>query len=52
MRTIYYILIALFMTVSFTACTSDSIAENEPTFEEEAGTPGDDGKVEEEDTAG
>ncbi len=40
------------MTVSFTACTADSIAENEPTFEEEAGAPGDDGRVTDEEDSG
>ncbi|MEW7291644.1 hypothetical protein [Aquimarina sp. 2304DJ70-9] len=37
MKTIFYILIALFMTTSFTACTADSIADNEaPAIEEVA----------------
>ncbi len=34
MKTIFYILMTLFMTASFTACTADSIAEEDIALEE------------------
>ena len=52
MRTICYILIALFMTIGFTACTADSIAENEPNFEETSGENGQDWNVDNDEDRG
>ncbi len=49
MKTIYYILIALFMTASFTSCTADSVADNEDISIEEVGTTGGTGHVGDED---
>ncbi|WP_157766188.1 MULTISPECIES: hypothetical protein [Aquimarina] len=52
MKTISYILLALVMTVSFTSCTSDSIADNLETPTDEVATTGEDGSVETEDPGG
>ena len=40
------------MTTGFTACTADSIAENEPNFEQEASSGGQDGTVRNDDPGG
>ncbi|GAA4272059.1 hypothetical protein GCM10022258_13530 [Aquimarina gracilis] len=48
MKTIFYILIALCMTTSFTACTTDSIADAVEPSTEEVATNGD-GHVADED---
>ncbi len=52
MKTIFYILIALFMTTSFTACTADSIADNEAPAIDEVATNGGHGQVDDEDQGG
>ncbi len=52
MKTIFYILIALFMTASFTSCTADSITDNSEIAPEELATTGEDGQVEHEDEGG
>ncbi|WP_281987355.1 hypothetical protein [Aquimarina aggregata] len=52
MKTISYILLALVMTVSFTSCTSDSIADNLETPTDEVATTGENGHVEDEDQGG
>ncbi len=41
MKTIIYILVALFMTASFTSCTADSIADKDISAEEIVATNGD-----------
>ncbi|MCK8520977.1 hypothetical protein M0D21_05335 [Aquimarina sp. D1M17] len=48
MRTFIYILTALFMTISLASCSTDSIADEDVSFEE-YGTQGSDGSYEEED---
>ncbi len=40
MKTIFYILIALCMTASFTSCTADSITDNSEITPEEVATTG------------
>ncbi len=52
MKTILYTLIALFLTANFTACTADSIADNEPLTVEEVATDGGNGHVGSEDEGG
>ncbi|MBL0685785.1 hypothetical protein [Aquimarina mytili] len=49
MKTIFYILIALCMTTSFTACTADNIADNEAPAIDEVATTGENGQMEDED---
>ncbi len=49
MKTIYYILIALFITANLTSCTADSIADNENVPMEENATGGEHGDVDAED---
>ncbi len=49
MKTLFYILIALCMTTSFTSCTADTIADNEAPAIEEVATTGENGQMEEED---
>jgi len=41
MKTIIYLLLALFMTASFTACTTDSVADNVNLDTETVATGGD-----------
>ncbi len=52
MKTIFYILIALFMTTSFTACTADSVADNVDVSTEEVATNGQDGTVDPDEDVG
>lgn len=52
MKTIFYILIALFMTTCFTSCTADSVADNVDISTEEVATTGQDGHVDPEDEGG
>lgn len=49
MKTILYTLVALFMIGSFTSCTTDSVADEDVSFEYYATG---DGQVEEEDQGG
>ena len=51
MKTILYTLVALFMIGSFTSCTTDSVADEDVSFEYYA-TEGADGDVTEEDQGG
>ncbi|WP_158447943.1 hypothetical protein [Aquimarina longa] len=52
MKTVFYILIALFITSSFISCTADTIADNEDTSIDQVATVGNDGQYEEEDEGG
>ncbi len=49
MKTIFYILIALFMGTNFTSCTTDSLAETEELHTNVVATEGEDGEIEDED---
>ncbi len=52
MKTIFYILIALFMSTTFTSCTADSVSDNVELSVEEVATTGEDGHYEDEDEGG
>ncbi|WP_161634449.1 hypothetical protein [Aquimarina pacifica] len=52
MKTLFYILITLFITANLTSCTADSIADNEPLPIEEVATTGGDGEVDDEEDQG
>ncbi|WP_160114023.1 hypothetical protein [Aquimarina sp. AU119] len=51
MKTISYLLIALFITANLTSCTADSVANDEDISAELVAT-GNDGSVDEEDESG
>jgi len=52
MKTIFYILAALFVMINVTSCTTDSVAEYEEITIEEVATEGEDGQYEDEDQGG
>ncbi len=52
MKTIFYILIALCMTTSFTACTTDSVEDNLAITTDEIATNGQDGTVDPDEDVG
>jgi len=52
MKTVFYILIVLFMSATFTACTTDNISDNVDLSTEEVATEGDEGQIEDEDVGG
>lgn len=45
MKTVSYILMALFITASFTSCTADAINDNEDISAEQVATEGQDGQI-------
>ncbi len=45
MKTIFYILVALFMTANLISCTADSVADNVETPTDQVATTGEDGHV-------
>lgn len=45
MKNVFYILIALFITASFTSCTADAINDSEDISAEQVATEGQDGQV-------
>ncbi|WP_271765745.1 hypothetical protein [Aquimarina algiphila] len=52
MKTITYLLIALFITANLTSCTADSVANDEDISAELVATDGHDGQVSDEDESG
>ncbi len=49
MKTVSYILMALFIIASFTSCTADAISDNEDISVEQVATEGQDGQIDPED---
>ncbi|WP_167571831.1 hypothetical protein [Aquimarina algiphila] len=52
MKTITYLLIALFITANLTSCTADSVANDEDISAELVATNGENGQVDSEDAGG
>ncbi len=45
MKTIFYLIIALFITANLTSCTADSVANDEDISAEQFATTGENGEV-------